>query len=333
VVLVFEDTQYADAGLLDLIEHVLETSRAKVFVLLLTRPELLERRPSLAERRRSAVVELAPLPQEAMRTLVDALVDDLPPRTAAALVARTDGVPLYAVETVRSLIDRDAVVPRGGRYVFVDHDHSRVDLAQLVAPTSLHKLIAARIDQLAPTERRTVQDASVLGLTFREEALTKLTGLPQATLDAALSSLVHKGVVETQTDPRSPDLGHYRFLQGLVREVAYSTLSRKDRRARHLAAVAHLESEGTDEAVAGILAQHLSDALAASAADDPERPALTLRTRTHLMTAAARAARLGSPEGPCAGTRRCLPWIRLPSRRPKAAAAPPKRPTRAGNRH
>jgi predicted ATPase len=132
------------------------------------------------------------------------------------------------------------------------HDQSRVDLAQLVAPTGPHKLITARLDQLAPTERRTVQDASVLGLTFRESALAKLTGLPPATLDAALSSLMHRGVVETQTDPRSPDLGHYRFPQGLVREGAYSTLSRKDRRARHLAAATHLEVEGDDEAVAAI---------------------------------------------------------------------------------
>ncbi|MCW2768137.1 MAG: adenylate/guanylate cyclase, partial [Nocardioides sp.] len=295
VVLVFEDTQHADSGLLDLIEHLLETSRAKLFVLLLTRPELLETRPSLASGRRSTVVDLQPLGDATMATLVEALVDDLPVRARSSLVSRAEGVPLYAVETVRSLIDRDAVIAREGRYVFVDHNHTLVDLDQLVAPTSLQTLIAARLDTLTPTERRLVQDASVLGLSFRQDTLVKLSDLSRGELDAALAALVRKGVIETQSDPRSPELGQYRFLQALVREVAYSTLSRKNRRTRHLAAAAHLGSEDGSEALAGIVAQHLLDALEASAPDDPERPAMLVRARTLLTASAARAAGLGSP--------------------------------------
>jgi class 3 adenylate cyclase/predicted ATPase len=295
VVLLFEDTQHADSGLLDLVEHLLETSRASLFILLLTRPELLETRPSLATGRRSTVVELQPLDDAAMTTLVDALVDDLPTRARSALVSRAEGVPLYAVETVRSLIDRDAVIAREGRYVFVDHDHTRVDLDQLVAPTSLQTLIAARLDTLTPTERRVVQDASVLGLSFRRDALVTLSDLSPSELDAALAALVRKGVVELQSDPRSPDLGHYRFLQALVREVAYSTLSRKDRRTRHLAAAAQLESEDV-ETVSGIVAQHLLDALEASLPDDLERPSMLVRARTLLSTSSSRAASLGSPQ-------------------------------------
>ncbi|MCW2765643.1 MAG: hypothetical protein JWO11_1602, partial [Nocardioides sp.] len=296
VVLLFEDTQHADNGLLDLVEHLLEASRARLFVLVLTRPELLERRPSLATGRRSTLVNLEPLPDVAMTTLVDALVDDLPTRARAALVARAEGVPLYAVETVRSLIDRDAVVASEGRYLFVDHEHTLVDLDQLVAPTSLHTLIAARLDTLTPTERRTVQDASVLGLTFPQSALRSLSELRSHELDIALAALVRKGILETQNDPRSPELGQYRFLQAIVREVAYSTLARKDRRARHLAAAAHLEREEVAESVAGVIAQHLLDALEASTVEDPDRPATVVRARSLLTAAAVRAEALGSPE-------------------------------------
>jgi class 3 adenylate cyclase/tetratricopeptide (TPR) repeat protein len=297
VVLLFEDTQHADAALLDLIEHLLEASRARLFVLLLTRPELLDGRPSLVVSRRAAVIELEPLDDVAMTALVGALVDDLPVRARSALVARAEGVPLYAVETVRSLIDRDAVQAREGRYVYVDADGSKVDLDQLAAPTSLQTLIAARLDALSPLERRAVQDASVLGLSFREEGLTALCDLSRHDLDNALDGLVRKGVVETQVDPRSPELGSYRFLQALVREVAYSTLSRKDRRSRHLAAAAHLEALGQElaEGWAGIIAQHLLDALEVSADDDPERAALSGRARAQLRSAAARADGLGSP--------------------------------------
>ena len=84
-----------------------------------------------------------------MTALVDGLVHGLPDTARAALVARAEGVPLYAVETVRSLIDRDAVVPLEGRYVFVDSAGERVDLSTLAAPASLQTLIAARLDALS----------------------------------------------------------------------------------------------------------------------------------------------------------------------------------------
>ena len=304
VALVFEDTQHADRGLLDLVEHLLESFRGRLFVLVLTRPELLAQRPSLVAGRRATVVELEPLSEPDMGSLVDALVADLPAPARTAVVARAEGIPLYAVETVRSLIDRDAVVAEAGRYVFVDHDQTRVDLARLAAPTSLQTLIAARLDALTPGERRTVQDASVLGLTFHHSGLQALSDVSGYELDQALESLVRKGVLATQTDPRSPERGQFRFLQALVREVAYGTLARRDRRTRHLAAAAFLERESLEEtggdevdgAVAGVVAQHLVDALAATGADDPERGALAAQARALLVSSAARAEALGSPE-------------------------------------
>ncbi len=299
VVLLFEDVHHADSGLLDLLDHLAETSRARLFVLVLTRLELLEARPSLVAGRRAEVVDLRPLDETRMTALVEALVDELPPRARASLVARAEGVPLYAVETVRSLIDRDAVVAREGRYVFVDLDHELVDLDQLVAPTSLQTLVAARLDALSGVERRVVQDASVLGLSFRRATLMALADVSNYELDTALAALVRKGVVELQSDPRSPELGQYRFGQAIVREVAHGTLSRRDRRARHLAAAgqleAELEDEGGGDALAGVVAQHLLDALAASSADDPERDAVTARARTLLVAASERAESLGSP--------------------------------------
>ncbi len=226
VLLVFDDAQHADNGLLDFVEHLLRTFRGKLLVVLLTRPELLERRPSLVAPRHADVVDLGPLDEAAMGSLMDGLVGDLPRRARAALVARAEGVPLYAVETVRSLIDQDAVVARDGQYVFVDHDHAIVDLDRLTAPSSLQTLIAARLDALGPTQRRCVQAASVLGVTFRYDSLLALARTSSYELDLALAALVEKGVLDTQDDPRSPERGQYRFLQSMVREVAYSTLAR-----------------------------------------------------------------------------------------------------------
>ena len=295
LVLLFEDLHYADPGLLDLIEHLLD-ARFPLYVLAFTRPELLERRPGLSAGRRTTPIYLDPLGDSAMAQLVDGLVDGLPEAARSALVARAEGVPLYAVETVRSLIDRDAVVPLQGRYVFVDHAGARVDLGTLAAPASLQTLIAARLDALSPVERRAAQDASVLGLSFTREGLMALCG-PGVDVDVVLESLVRKEILELQNDPRSPERGQYRFLQALVRQVAYDTLSRRDRKSRHLAAAAHL-AEAFDDAgdLAAVLAQHHLDALDASSTDDEDHADLARQARALLVRAAARAESLGSPD-------------------------------------
>src|SRR2546430_9609795 len=87
--------------------------------------------------------------------------------------------------------------------------------------------------------------------------------------------------------PRSPERGQYAFVQALIREVAYNTLARRDRKTRHLAAARYFESLATDELAAG-LAQHY---LAAQrlAADEAEASALAAQTRIALRGAADRA--------------------------------------------
>jgi len=236
VVLVIDDAQYADDGLLDFLDHLLVAARSSIFVLALARPELLIRRPGLGGRR-TTIVRLDPLDDAAMASLVDGLVVGLSPDTRAALVERAEGVPLFAVETVRALIDQDAVVPQEGRYV--PAHGVAVDLAALGAPASLQALVAARLDALSPAERRVVADAAVLGATFTREGLLAVDSDP-GELDALLESLQRKEILSIQQDRFAADRGQYRFVQSVVRQVAYGTQSRRDRKARHLAAAAHL---------------------------------------------------------------------------------------------
>ncbi len=203
VVLVIDDAQHADDGLLDFLDHLLATARAPVFVLAVARPELLGRRPDLGGRR-ATVVRLEPLDDSAMADLVDGLVVGLPASTRAALVERAEGVPLFAVETVRALIDRDLVIARGGEYV--PADGADLDLAAIGAPASLQALVAARLDALTAEEKRVVTDASVLGATFTRDGLVAL-GCDDATLDSVLSSLVRKEIVALQSTGSAPSAG------------------------------------------------------------------------------------------------------------------------------
>ena len=104
---------------------------------------------------------------------------------------------------------------------------------------------------------------------------------------------MRQDVLTLDRDPRSPERGQYGFVQALIREVAYGTLSRRDRRARHLAAARFFESLGEEETV-GALATHYLDAFRLSEAG-PEAEAIAAQARISLRAAAERALALRSP--------------------------------------
>ncbi|HSG13966.1 MAG TPA: adenylate/guanylate cyclase domain-containing protein, partial [Gaiellaceae bacterium] len=229
-VLVFEDLQWADSSLLDFVEYLLEWSRSSpLFVITLARPELLEKRPGWgAAARNFTSLHLGPLSQEAMVELLDGFVPGLPEELREQILARAEGIPLYAVETVRMLLDRGLLAEDGAVY------RPTGDIAALDVPETLHALVASRLDGLPAEERRSLHDAAVLGKTFTRQALAAVSDVQEAELDPLLSSLVRKEILGVQADPTSPEHGQYGFLQDLVRHVAYETLSKRERRSRHL---------------------------------------------------------------------------------------------------
>jgi len=290
VVLVFEDLHWADPGLLDFIDHMLEWSTGvPILIVTLARPELLERRPAWGAGRRNFVaLHLDPLSDEAVGEMLGGLVAGLPTQAAATIIRRADGIPLYAVETVRMLVADDRLAERDGTYVPVD------DLTELAVPETLHALIAARLDALDPTDRALLQNAAVLGQSFTPTGLLAVTAADLADLEPRLRGLVRREILVQQVDPRSPERGQYSFVQALVREVAYSTLAKRDRRDRHLAAARHFESLGEDELVGALAAHYLAAFLASTSG--PEADAVGGQARIALRAAAERAAALGSHE-------------------------------------
>ena len=288
--MVFEDLQWADPGLLDFIESMLEWSRnLPILIVTLARPELTDKRPNWgADQRSFTALHLEPLPDPAMEELVQGFVRGLPPDGVTRIVARAEGVPLYAVETVRMLADRGVLDPRGTTYELLG------ELGTLEIPATLHALIAARLDALPAEDRTLLQDASVLGKSFTIEALAAVTGEQREALEPRLRELTKKEFLKQEGDPRSPERGQYALLQALIREVAYATLSKANRRRRHLAASHHLESLG-DEELAGVVATHYVEAFHATP-EGPDADALAARARDWLSQAAERALSLGSPE-------------------------------------
>ncbi len=287
-VLVFEDLHWADTGLLDFVDHLLEWSKGvPILVVTLARPELFDRRPDWGVGTRNfSGVALEPLPEAEMRALIAGLVPGLPERAVRAIVERADGVPLYAVETVRMLVAE-------GRLERADDGYRPVgELGALAVPENLRSLITSRLEALEAPDRSLIGDASVLGQTFTLEGLVAVTGRDRSDLEARLRGLVRRELVEIEADPRSPERGQYRFVQSLTREVAHGTLARRERRPRHLAAARYFEALGDDE-LAGALATHYVAAYEASAAG-AEAEAVAVQARLALRGAAERAATLGA---------------------------------------
>ncbi len=293
VVLAFEDMQWADAPLLEFLEYLLDWSRNHpLFVVALARPEMAARHPQWTSGTRSSTnLSLEPLSVDAMEALLDGFVPGLPADLRRQVLDRAEGVPLYAVETVRMLLDRGFLEQHAGGY------RTTGPIEALEVPETLHALVAARLDGLAPDERQLLQDASVVGKTFARSTLAAVASIPEAEVDRVLTALVRKEILSLQADPRSQERGQYGFLQDLLRQVAYETMPRGERKARHLAAASQLEQEWADgeQETVEIVAFHYLTALEldSGAADAAE---IGKKARTTLVKAGDRAASLAGNE-------------------------------------
>ena len=204
-------------------------------------------------------------------------------------MARADGIPLYAVETVRMLVAQGRLVVEDGVYRPVG------DLTDARRARDAHR--AHRVAASTAWRRTTGRSCPTprcWARASRSRACRPSRGSTPATLEPRLRGLVRRELLTLEADPRSPELGQYAFVQALIREVAYNTLARRDRKVRHLAAARYFESLGSDE-LAGALAGHYL-AAHANAPEGPEADALAVQARIALSAAAERAAALGSHE-------------------------------------
>ncbi len=242
LVLIWEDIHWADEGMLDLIEHLVQWVRAPVLQVCLARDELLERRSGWGGVRRDATtVFLDPLGEEETRELISLLLDSADGRDGviATVAARAEGNPLFAEEMVRRLAEEDGA-----------------SAAEL--PATVQGLLAARLDSLEPFQRRLLAHASVVGRTFWEDALVLVAAAEGGDLSQALRALREKDLLvvgEGAAFTGEPELA---FKHALIRDVAYEMLPKAVRAAKHFEVGEFIEARAgarVDEVVA-LLAEH-----------------------------------------------------------------------------
>jgi class 3 adenylate cyclase/tetratricopeptide (TPR) repeat protein len=283
LVLAIEDLHWADQAMLDFLDQLADYAKDAPMLLVGTsRPELFDIRPGWGGGKPNAsTITLSPLPESEMQQLLSELLvrSVLPAETQAPLVESAGGNPLYALEFVRMLGDRETVN----------------DAGSIALPDSIQALIAARLDALSPTQRSLLQDAAVIGDHFWSGAIASMND-DAAQVDEQLRELQHRGMVRRSSTQTMEDQDELSFSHGLVRDVAYKQIPRAGRVRRHLAVARWLEDTAGDrlDDRAEPLAHHMTEALTlARAAHLPEdTPELQGEARRFLVMAGERQSSL-----------------------------------------
>ena len=244
-VLVFEDLHWADDGLLEFLDDLVDFLRsAPLMVVGTARPELLERRRTWGGGKANATtISLQPLDEEETTQLISSLLDQ-PLQLAEdrqTLLERAGGNPLFAEQYVRMLAERGTTG----------------DL-----PESVQGVIAARLDALPRPEKDLLQEAAVHGKVFWLGGVTAGSGVRSADAEDLLRALERKDFVVRERRSAVAGDTQFTFQHVLLRDVAYGQIPRRARAEKHRRAAEWIEGLGRPDDNAELLAYHYKEALA-----------------------------------------------------------------------
>jgi DNA-binding SARP family transcriptional activator len=224
LVVVLEDIHWAEPTLLDLLDHLVESTRdAPMLLLCLARSELLEERPTWGGGKVNAsAILLEPLsPAECELVIGHAGGDELGALVAARIAEAAEGNPLFIEQMVAMALEAGP------------------DAADVAVPPTIQALLAARLDRLEPLERGVLERASVVGREFTRDAVLDLTPDDERnSVDNRLDALVRRELIGSI-------VSGYSFRHALIRDAAYDALPKAERAALHAQYARYLE--GTPE--------------------------------------------------------------------------------------
>jgi class 3 adenylate cyclase/tetratricopeptide (TPR) repeat protein len=231
--LVFEDVHWVDAetqGLLDALVESLPTAR--ILLLVNYRPEYSH---GWGGKTYYSQLRLDPLAADGAEELLRVLLGgraELEP-IKRLLVERTEGVPFFIEESVRTLVETGALAGERGDYRLA----RPFDAIQV--PATVQAILAARIDRLGPEDKTLLQTAAVIGKDVPFALLQALTEAPEEALRDGLGRLqAAEFLYETTLFPEL----EFTFKHALTQEVAYGGLLQERRRALHAAIVRAFET-------------------------------------------------------------------------------------------
>jgi class 3 adenylate cyclase/tetratricopeptide (TPR) repeat protein len=276
IVMVVEDAHLAQPPLLDLLEQLVRDARGiALLVVCAARYDLLDERPDWGGGRGDSLnLDLEPMTPAEATELARQAGESLDDEAAERIARHAGGNPFFIVETTGMLMHAETEMPSDTE-----------PLPRTLLPPTVQAVIAARIDHLPPQARDLVRKASVFArATFDRSALATIA-TPD---DQTLGSLEEEELL--LSDPDRP--GVWRFRHGLVRDVAYESLSKAERRRLHLQVADKLsEHPETSARYPRTIAYHLEQAARASLDLEPSDRMIADRAVTALSDAGHLALR------------------------------------------
>jgi class 3 adenylate cyclase/tetratricopeptide (TPR) repeat protein len=249
--LLVEDLHWAEEPLLELLHRMLLEIHAPVLLLATGRPEFLERSPTWGRGRvKSEWIWLEPLGGDDIDRWLEKIVPAEAPPQVRNLLGRAEGNPLFLEELLGTLIERGIL--RGEEW-----DDSVV-YDETAVPDTVQAVLAARIDLLPPQEKAALQAAAVIGRAFWPSAVRALLG----EADPDFRMLEQRDFVRRRPGSSLEGEREFVFKHALTREVAYGSLTRRERAHLHADFASWLERRGggRDEHAA-LLAHHYAEAV------------------------------------------------------------------------
>ncbi|MEO7338203.1 MAG: adenylate/guanylate cyclase domain-containing protein [Caldimonas sp.] len=228
IALLLDDLHWADDGSLDWIAHLLlHCTDVPMLVLGLARPLLYERHPKWDQDTALERLALAPLSAVKTQALTEALlarVDGVPRALRDQLADSADGNPFFIEELVAMLID-DGVIETGD-----ERWHLRAErLAGLSVPATLTGVLQARLDSLPGPEKSALQEASVIGAVFWDDALRRI----EASAPLALDALAERELARHHETSAFEGAREFGFKHHLLHQVTYESVLRRHKREQH----------------------------------------------------------------------------------------------------
>ncbi len=224
LILIFEDLHWIDSetqGFIDTLSEGLASAR--LLLLVNYRPEY---RHEWGQKTYYTQLRLAPFGPAEAEEFLNALLGNAPPLRALKqqILARTEGTPFFMEEVVQTLVEDGTLTGERGNYTLTQQ------VTTLQLPTTVHGVLAARIDRLAPEEKDLLQQLAVIGREFPLSLVKEVIARPDQELYRLLASLQHKEFLYEQ--PAFPEV-EYLFKHALTQEVSYGTVLQEQRKALH----------------------------------------------------------------------------------------------------
>ena len=254
IVLLLDDLHWADEGSLDFVNHLAQAARdLPLMVLNLTRSTLFERRPLWGSGQSNHErIDLGPLSKRGSRELVDTLLSRLQTVPAALrdlLTTSAEGNPYFVEELVGMLIDDGVIVTGPEQWQVVGEK-----LLDVHVPPTLAGVLQARIDGLPPAEKSALQQASVIGHVFWDEALRRIA---PASPDA-LDGLTRRELAYGRETSAFDGTREFVFKHHVLHQVTYDSVLKRDKREQHRQTADWLVVRSSDRASEyfGLIANH-----------------------------------------------------------------------------